>query len=78
MPPKRKKGGAAAGKKGKGKKIKVAAAAVQREEAVRTCRNFLKVYQQRCTASSSVASPKICRDCRESVGDETAQAKVSL
>ena len=76
MPPK-KKGGA--GKK-KGKKAggkKAAAAAAEREEAVRVCRSFVKAYQQRCSASESVASVRVVRDCKACLESETALAKVS-
>ena len=72
MPKKKKKGGAGKAKGG-GKK---AAAAAEREELLRICRRFLAVYQQRCAATSSVASPRICRDCREGLANEIPLPKV--
>ena len=77
MPRKKKKGGAGKAKgkaKGGGKK---AAEAAEREELLRICRRFLTVYQQRCAAASSVASPRICRDCREGLENEKPLPKVS-
>lgn len=71
---KKKKGGAA---KGKAKGKKAAKAAAEREEVVRTCRNFLRVYQQRCAATNSTAAPRICRDCRECLENEKPLAKVN-
>ena len=67
---KKKKGGAAKGKK-------AAKAAAEKEEIVRTCRNFLRVYQQRCVATNSTAAPRICRDCRDCLENEKPLAKVN-
>ena len=74
MPTKKKKGGAG---KGTGKGKKSAAAAAESEQMVRTCRNFLKVYQQRCAAANNTAWPRILRDCRECVENEKPLTKVS-
>lgn len=74
MPPKKKKGGAA---KGKAKGKKAAKAEAEREEVLRRCRNFLRVYQQRCIAANSTAAPRICRDFRKCLEDEKPLAKVS-
>ena len=76
MPGKKKKGGAGKkGKKGKGKKA--AAAAAQKEETTRTCRLFLKLYQQRCSASDSAASVNVVRECRACLENEKPLVKVS-
>lgn len=74
MPPKKKKGGAA---KGKAKGKKAAKAEAEREEVLRRCHNFLRVYQQRCIAANSTAPPRICRDLRECLENEKPLAKVN-
>ena len=71
---KKKKGGAG---KAKGKGGKKAAVAAEREELLRVCRRFLTVYQHRCAATSSIASPQICRDCRAGLENEKPLSKVS-
>lgn len=75
--PLKKKGGAGKGKTKK-KGVKAAKAAAEKEQMVRTCRNFLKVYQQRCTASGSTASPSICKECRECIESEKPLVKVAV
>ncbi len=78
MPPKRRKGGATKGgaAKGKAKGKKGAAAAAEKEEMVRRCRNFLRIYQQGCTTTRSIAPARICRDCRAAIENEKPLAKV--
>ncbi len=76
MPPKRRKGGAAKGKGRKARGKKAAAVAAEREEMMRKLRNFLRVYQQCCAASGSVASARICLDCRAAIENERPLTKV--
>ena len=65
----------AKGKGGGGGKKKKGAA--EKEELVKLSKNLLKTYQQRCTATSSTASPRICREIRSCIENETALSKVS-
>lgn len=68
----KKKGG------GGGKKKKGAKAAAEKEEIVKLCKNLLKSYQQRCVATASTASPRLCQELRLYIENEAALSKVSL
>ena len=63
---------------GGGKKKKGAKAAAEKEELIKVCKSLLKTYQQRCAATSSTASPRLCRDIRNSIENETALSKVGV
>ena len=76
MPRTQKKGGAGKGKRTAKGKRNSAAAAVEKEKLVQACRSFLRVYQKCCAATDSVASSRICRDCREAVESEKPLARV--
>ena len=64
MPPKRRKTGS--GKRGK-KRGKSAKTAGEKEQFLLTCRNFVRVYQNRCQQADSPASIKICSEMKECI-----------
>ena len=67
----------AKGKGGGGEKKKGSKAAEEKEEIVKLSKVFLKCYQQRCSATESTASPRICRELRNCIENEVALSKVS-
>ena len=73
MPPKRKKGGAVSRKKGSNEN---AQETLDRESMVRTCRNFLKAYTQRCQTAKSTPSPRVTRDLKALLEEDKALEKV--
>lgn len=72
MPPKKKKGGRKKGSKD------TTQATLERDSLVRTCRNFLKAYTQRCQTAKSAPSPRVTRDAKTLLEEDKALEKFIL
>lgn len=75
MPRKKSKSGKGGGKKKSGNK-KGAKQAAEKEEAVKTCRAFLKAYHQNCTLPGRFCSPEVVKQMREGIENQTPVVKV--